>query len=576
MPKPHCFTLAASVRAHGFGLLLMLTLWLVSAQAQADPRLSLADLPPGLLGKFTTWAQEDTDRLTLGQAQQRYQAGYFRPGPTAALNFGLDAHPVWVRLALVNPAPGPQIYRLDLGPIWTDQLAVYLVQNGHLLQTWQGGDELPGAQGVLPGLGVGWTSVLPAGEFELWIHAQSHDPLQITLQLHTPDQLDQAQMRVHYAYGALYGFLLALAVYNLTLVVGLRQQRFLFYSLYLLCFIGANISYTGHGLVWLWPDQPGVQRYVILVLMVLYGVTGLLFASAFLELPQRLPKVQRGLHVYALLALLGMTGCVVANSHRAATWLAFGFISTVSLLMLALGAYSLRVGLVAGRCFFAAMVAGLLGSSVTTLAVAGWMAFTPVNFHAVEIGVLLEATLLVLALAQQFRQDQSKRLQAEFMAQHDALTGLYNRRAFFELSKSSWALAQRSGRPLSVMMLDIDHFKHINDQYGHGVGDQMLVGISQLLSSSCRAGDVLARWGGEEFMVLLPETALGDAYLLAERIRQTVADTANWPPASPSACTVSMGVAQYGAEPHLEALIERADVHLYQAKRNGRNQVVAG
>ncbi|TXT41553.1 MAG: diguanylate cyclase [Comamonadaceae bacterium] len=573
MTKPLCIALATPRVLRWFGLLMGMLLWLASTQVQATS-LSLANLPDGALGQFTEFDQDGS--ATLAQAQQRYQQGHFQPGQAAALNFGLGARPVWVRLALMNPTPQPQTYRLSLGPSWTDHLAVSLVQHGRVLQTWQGGDEQPGALGVLPGLNVGWTTALPPGEFELWVHAQSDDPLQIALQLHSPSQLDQARVTVHYAYGAMYGFLLALAVYNLALALGLRQWRFWFYSLYLLCFIGANISYTGHGWVWLWPDLPGVQRYVILVFMVLYGVTGLLFASHFLKLPQRLPRVQRGLHAYALLALLGMTSCVVADSHLAATWLAFAFVSSFSVLMLALGAFSLRAGLVAGRYFFAAMVAGLLGSMLTTLTVAGWISFTAIHFHAVEVGVLLEATLLALALAQQFRQDQIKRLQAEFMAQHDALTGLYNRRAFVELSKSSWALAQRSGRPLSVMLLDIDHFKQINDQYGHGVGDQVLVGLSRTLASSCRAGDVLARWGGEEFIVLLPETDLEAARLLAERIRQVVADESARFQHPPMACTVSLGVAQYVAETHLEALIERADAHLYQAKRNGRNQVVAG
>lgn len=556
---------------------LLLTLALAGTLVPAAV-LDLAELPAQPLGQFADYYQEAPAQppLTLAQAQHLYRQGQFRPGQAPVLSFGLGARPVWVRLAVRNPGLQAMSFRIGIGPSWLDRVSVDVVQQDRVQQSWSGGDAMPGALGVLPGLDMGWRTNLPPGESALWVRVQSLDPMQIALHLRTEAQLALAQTTRHYAYGALYGFLLALAAYNLALFAGLRHLRYLFYSLYLLCFIVANLSYTGHGFAWFWPQQPDVQRYAILAFMVFYGVMGFMFASRFLGLSKLMPRVQRGLQIYSVVAMLGMGLCVLTDSHLAAVYLAFGFVSTFSVLMLALGAYSMYAGLVASRYFFAAMLAGLVGSALTTLAVSGVIAFTPFNFHAVEFGLVLEATLLALALAQQFRLDQTQRLQAEFMAQHDALTSLYNRRAFFELGRSSWALAQRSGRALSVMMLDIDHFKAINDQFGHGMGDRVLVEISRTLANGCRAGDVLARWGGEEFIILLPETTLDDARQLAERIRQQVADSTAQVQQLHISFTVSIGVAQYGTESNLDALIDRADAHLYQAKRNGRNQVIAG
>ncbi|MDD2880492.1 MAG: sensor domain-containing diguanylate cyclase [Rhodoferax sp.] len=553
--------------------LLAALVLLLGAWVQAAP-LDLSRLPGGMLGQHADVHVEAQAPLTLAQARQHFEAGQFSAGTTPVLNFGLGARPVWARLELLNTGSAALAYRLDLSPNWTDQLDVFVVQGQKTTFEWHGGDAIPGARGVSAGLYTGVRVLLTPGLNTIFVRAQTHDPLQLTLALQTDDDAAKSQTVVHYAYGALYGFLLALALCNLALFAGLRQLRFLFYSLYVLCFVAANISYTGHGFAWVWPGQPHIQRYVILVFMVLYGITGFMFASRFLGLPKRLPRVQLGLKAYSIAAALGMGLCVLLDSHLAAAWLGFGFVVSFNGLMLALSAYALRSGQAAGRFFFAAMVCGVFGSALTTLSVAGVIAFTQVNFHAVEVGLLLEAMLLALALAQQFRREQTTRLNAQFLAQHDALTGLYNRRAFFELSKSAWALAQRNGHPLSVLMLDIDYFKQVNDRWGHSGGDAVLVAVSQTMAATCRAGDVLARWGGEEFIVLLPMTALEDARLLAERIRWQIAELTQTPDAM--GCTASIGVTQYAKDVSLDKLIDRADAQLYLAKRYGRNQVQAG
>jgi diguanylate cyclase (GGDEF)-like protein len=157
----------------------------------------------------------------------------------------------------------------------------------------------------------------------------------------------------------------------------------------------------------------------------------------------------------------------------------------------------------------------------------------------------------------------------------DGLTGLFNRRHLFVLAEREFQRARRFGRSLSALMLDIDHFKTVNDVYGHAAGDQVIAEVAKRLRAGTRNIDIPGRYGGEEFVLLLPETELPGAILLAERLRQRVAATPVATVGGPLAITVSLGVATSNAEvADVNALINQADAHLYTAKKAGRNRVV--
>lgn len=159
----------------------------------------------------------------------------------------------------------------------------------------------------------------------------------------------------------------------------------------------------------------------------------------------------------------------------------------------------------------------------------------------------------------------------ELMAVTDGLTGLYNHRFIFERLEEEIAKVARYGRPLSIIMLDIDNFKQVNDTFGHRAGDEVILSAAHAIMASLRKTDVAGRYGGEEFLVLLPETDLKAAHIVAEKIRNTVAllqfETKDL------AVTISAGVAEAEKGESFEALINRADAKLYTAKRNGKNRV---
>ena len=169
-----------------------------------------------------------------------------------------------------------------------------------------------------------------------------------------------------------------------------------------------------------------------------------------------------------------------------------------------------------------------------------------------------------------------KSLQQELerMATTDSLTGIINRRQFFNLGEAEVYRAARYGHALSVSMIDVDHFKKINDTHGHGVGDECLKALTRCVSSTIRRSDIFARIGGEEFIVMMPETEIADAAALADRLRLAV-QKINVPlPAGMCRFTVSVGVAGFDHErPEIRQLLQDADDALYEAKGDGRNRV---
>lgn len=159
------------------------------------------------------------------------------------------------------------------------------------------------------------------------------------------------------------------------------------------------------------------------------------------------------------------------------------------------------------------------------------------------------------------------------LASTDPLTGLSNRRNLIDQAEQALTRSRDAGQPTALVIADIDHFKHINDAHGHEAGDRTIVHVAALLARCCRAQDIAARWGGEEFLVLLPATDTGAAILVAERIRAAVAAQPLAHGSTAIAVTLSLGVAEVARHETLGPAIARADHALYRSKEDGRNRV---
>ncbi len=190
--------------------------------------------------------------------------------------------------------------------------------------------------------------------------------------------------------------------------------------------------------------------------------------------------------------------------------------------------------------------------------------------RVIEAGVLALVALMLLTLVltrpllRAFRWTEEQASEARI----DSLTGLANRRALEEILAAEISRTQRFAHQLAVVLLDLDRFKEINDSFGHAAGDVMLRAVSRLLTSLARQGDTVARWGGEEFVVVLPETDLAGAQRFAERLRRTIEAHAVGEMKTSASC----GVATMRPEDSVAELIGAADHALYQAKSKGRNR----
>jgi len=203
-------------------------------------------------------------------------------------------------------------------------------------------------------------------------------------------------------------------------------------------------------------------------------------------------------------------------------------------------------------------------------------------YLAIDAGPIYDKTGKLIAVVETLRDMTLQKLAQtalQELANHDGLTGIANRRAFDETLKLEWRRTMREVQPLSLLMVDVDRFKHYNDSYGHLAGDECLKKVAGAMSDEMqRASDVVARYGGEEFAVILPNSALDGAIVVAERLRAAVEKLgivfAN---SELGHVTVSIGVASVtpSATGDSWQLISTADAALYRAKASGRNRAVA-
>ncbi len=243
----------------------------------------------------------------------------------------------------------------------------------------------------------------------------------------------------------------------------------------------------------------------------------------------------------------------------------------------------LRVGISARTRWAMAACYGLAGMIFLARALAVEVA--PASIPSTLAGTSFQSAMLLAAyvifvgnsfcflLMHKERADEATRR----LATTDPLTGVFNRRTFEELAEREIARARRSGGDLSLLMIDLDHFKRINDRYGHPAGDAVLRRFVALVRNCLRKEDLLVRYGGEEFCVLLPATAGANALALAERIRALVADTPLAVEGKAISITVSIGIATHGgkADAPIDDLLRRADHAMYRAKNEGRNRTIA-
>jgi diguanylate cyclase (GGDEF)-like protein len=220
--------------------------------------------------------------------------------------------------------------------------------------------------------------------------------------------------------------------------------------------------------------------------------------------------------------------------------------------------------------------------SVAALVLTTWLVqggFSPTFGRYLVIAVaspLMVATPVAWVIVTLLHEAEAARAEAQRLAWHDELTGLLARRRFLELAQREVDLARRNGQPVAVGLLDLDDFKKVNDTHGHEAGDQVLRAVAQACRATLRSTDLIGRWGGEEFVLLLPATGAEGAAEVLERVRAAIAARATVHRGTPIACTASIGAVLVAPDTPrwLDDLMQEADVAMYRAKQAGKNRVV--
>ena len=531
---------------------------------------------PHTIGQYFQVYRTTDAPIDFSTAFEAYQNKLFSPAHHSLINFGIDSKPIWLALSVNNPGQATVNRNLLFETSWLDKIDIYFLQHNQLINTSHLGDSEKFSQRSLNHRFFVANHHFEPGNTIILIRIASVDAMVLPIYFMSNVDLDSRKTLQSYSYGFVYGAILGLVAYNLMLYLGLRSSLYLYYSIYLLSFLILNISYTGHGYQWIWPELPEWQQWANPLLILACSISGLVFAVHFLNIRQTLP----GMYKVVIASCIGSGALILLlmliSSYALTLQISLGIVFLSSALMIMLGIRALQKGDKLAQYYLIASMSPIMGGMITGCAIWEIIPFNLLTYRAVEIGIMGDAILLALALAERFNITRKEKLIAEKMADIDALTNLNNRRSFYKFVKPIWALSLRNHSHASVIMVDVDDFKLFNDKHGHALGDQILIRLAETLRKEARSGDILTRWGGEEFLIFLPETKLADAVTFAERVRKRISMIELAPINHEKfTFTASFGVAHNQNIMSLDELISIADQQLYSAKKQGRNCVCA-
>ncbi|RKZ97757.1 MAG: GGDEF domain-containing protein [Gammaproteobacteria bacterium] len=549
----------------------------VSSADDSSPDNSLPlpiSKPAGLIGEYISVLSEAGKKMSLEQAKQAYQQGKFIRWDRPVLSFGIGSAPKWLVFEIENLTNKNISRRLIIENSWLDKADINILHNELIIRQLHLGDSYPFAERIIEHRFFAFDHDYAQGISQLFIRVETPDPMVLPIYFGTLEDSAKRDVFNSYSYGLLYGIVTALLLYNFILYIQLRLRRYLFYVIYLAMFILMNQSYTGHTFYLFWPESVLWQQWMNPFLITLYACSSIVFAFLFLHTERLFPRIFKKTLISIVVLLIVQLILFLTGAQSLTVIIAIAFVIFFALFTIFMALITWRYIPQEVSYFLIASIATLIGSTITAMTVFGFIPYYEVTYRAIEIGLSVDVILLSIALAAQFRHLQNEKQLAEQLARIDPLTGLFNRRAFYEAAEPILHNSLRYDHSMSVIIFDIDKFKLINDQYGHNFGDEVIKFIAELIQKIKRKSDVSVRWGGEEFVILLPETGIEQARALAERLRSNIKTTGFKNSDMTLPFTVSLGVAQMSEEVNsIEQLIKLADTRLYQAKENGRNQV---
>ncbi len=498
--------------------------------------------------------------LTIDDVAAAAFQGQFLRYDSDTVRMGRSGHSYWLRITVENHA-APEEWLLVNEHLWNYRLDLYRpAANGWQLE--HNGILLPFNQRVVAERKIVFALQVPQGESRTYyLHSRSLNQ-SFTLSLQRPQHYFQAQRGEATLQLLLAGAIVAMILYNAILTVTLRSRLYLYYIGYLSSTLFFFLTQNGLAMQYLWPQLPLWNRVADSFFMALSGIIMFLFANAFLRLGERLPGHRRLLLGVVVANTAVVAGFVLTTTPLAARWLHYTSLS-LALVLLVTAVRVARLGHREALLFLTGYVI-FLGAGMLKALHDIQVLNLPLATELMQLGFAIEAMLFAYALVLQIRFYKDR-------ATRDRLTRVYNRHRFDEVFAERFIATRRTGSPLYLLLFDIDHFKHINDNHGHLVGDQVLIRLVQVIERELGRSAFFARWGGEEFVALVEGRSPAEVTALAERIRLAIERT-NFPEVGH--VTTSTGIAARLPDDSPDTLVARADQALYRAKEGGRNRCV--
>jgi len=554
--------------------------------------------------------EDPSAELALEDILQPERLEQFQPLPNGRTAFGVSRSAWWVQLQVTNPRAIEQHWLLEAIHNLTDHVDLYQVRDNDVIRYLKQGDHLgPDAQ-LVPSEAITFPLVTAPGESDqIFLRFSYADAgiFNLYLELSTWSEYRESQHANGILLGVFLGASLLVMLYTFFMAWSTRDAPYFWYLLYAMVATLLYLSLSGMGYRYLWGQSVWWSDMLPNLAVGFFYLLGIQFTRSFLATAQQVPRIDR------LLQLLWLvTAIAVVLLFVGATVIAVDLLLNIGLILALfplLGGWLWYRGDRIARGYTVAWCVWSLTVVSGVLRFKGVIPTGPMEINIARFGVISQMVLLSLALADRINivriarlaaeQHERKateqamaelessvskrtsaleiaRQRAEKQAREDALSGLLNRRAFFEQGREALLEAGRTGLPLSVMILDIDHFKSINDNHGHATGDEVIRAIANTLTATLRELDVKARIGGEEFAVALPKVPAYRAEELADRVRLRINTSSVETGDGEISVTASIGVATLQpGDDSLEALLQRADEALYRAKQAGRDRVVA-
>lgn len=546
--------------------------------------------------------EESVAHIDPLQVLQRYDAPHmFAASPDKIVNAGFSANALWLHTRLQWNGEGPGERIISIANPLLRHAEFYLRHaDGRVdILPQDSAEGAPHASVRLPA---------PGATDDLFVRVESQHPLILPLKLSTPQAHAGQREWTRMQTGLIAGALLALVVYNLLLAVALRKRNYRWLALHLFSFGVLLVVVQGYGEN-AWKALVGTDADNLVYAALSFAMFGILgYASSLLSLKKTAPIAGTAFSVLGLVRIV-LIGLALLVSAPWVAQLCFALLMPEVLLIAGTavvfalkGGSSARLLLLAWTPLLGVLVAdallsfGLLpsmGFGTAGLAVGVLIGAAVITFASVlryerlneqvETVTLKSATKLETGVAERTRSlattmaalnDANLRLREA--NDRDGLTGAYNRRYFDQNIEAMISRSRTATQPFSALVADIDHFKRINDKAGHLAGDDCIRMVARVLQQSLDKGQPVVRYGGEEFVILLPGVNAGDALATAERLRAGIAGETVDSGDQSLKLTISIGVATIPARQRVSAasLIRAADSALYAAKDEGRNCVV--